>query len=255
MQKLENKVAIITGGMRGIGFAAAKLMLAQGAKVMLIDLDKEGLQKAVSELDSENADYVVANVSQAPAVQNYVEKTLEKWGKVDIFFNNAGVGGEANFIWDYSEEDFDRTIAVNLKGVWLGLKYVIPAMKDSGGGSIILTSSIAGLRGIAKGIAYGASKHAVVGMMKAAALEASRFQIRVNSIHPGPIETAMVRDLENAVNPNDREDAQKKLNRAIPMRRYGAAEEVADLVSFLASSESKYITGATFSIDGGMLLT
>jgi len=135
------------------------------------------------------------------------------------------------------------------------LKYVIPAMQNAGGGSIILTSSIAGLRGTPKGIAYGASKHAVVGMMKTAALEVSRFKIRVNSIHPGPIETAMVRELENLINPNDREDAQKKLNRAIPMRRYGTVEEVADLVSFLASSESKYITGTTFSIDGGMSLT
>lgn len=255
MQKLENKVALITGGMRGIGLATAKLMLSQGAKVMLVDLDENGLKEAVVGLGGQNVAYVVGNVCQAEAVQNYVKKTIDKWGKIDIFFNNAGVAGEANYIWDYSEEDFDKTIAVNLKGVWLGLKYVIPTMRNAGGGSIILTSSIAGLRGMPKGAAYGASKHGVVGLMKAAALETAQFKIRVNSIHPGPIETAMVRDLEDAINPNDQEDAQKRLNRGIPLRRYGTVEEVADLVSFLASSESKYITGASFSIDGGMLLT
>jgi NAD(P)-dependent dehydrogenase (short-subunit alcohol dehydrogenase family) len=254
MQKLENKVAIITGAMRGIGFAAAKLMLAQGAKVMLVDLSEDGLKKAALELGSHNVAYVVADVTQTAAVQNYVAQTVKKWGKIDIFFNNAGVGGEANFSWDYLEEDFDRTIAVNIKGVWLGLKYVIPVMKESGG-SIILTSSAAGLKGMPKGIAYSASKHAVVGMMKTAALESAYFKIRVNSIHPGPIETDMVRDLESSINPNDREEAQKKLTRAIPLRRYGTVEEVADLVSFLASSESKYITGGIFSIDGGILLS
>ncbi len=253
MNRLNDKVAIITGGMRGIGLATAKAFIREGASVMLVDRVEIQLQHVVAELGSENADYAVADVTRAEQVNAYVDKTLSRFGKVDIFFNNAGVGGLSGTIWEYTEEEFDKVINVNLKGAWLGLKYVIPAMSKSGGGSIIITSSVAGLKGTRKGVAYTASKHAVVGIMKTAALEAARFNIRVNSIHPGPIETDMVRDLERTIRPDNLEEGKQLLIRSIPLRRYGTPEEVAELVLFLASDESRFITGAEHKIDGGLV--
>ncbi|MBC7920217.1 MAG: SDR family oxidoreductase [Ferruginibacter sp.] len=253
MNRLHNEVAIVTGGMRGIGLAAARAFVQQGANVMLVDVDEAQLQQAVAELGKESTDYAVADVTQAEKVSAFVDKTVERFGKVSIFFSNAGVGGLAGPLWECSEEAFDRVIAVNLKGVWLGLKYVIPAMVQTGGGSIIITSSVAGLRGTRQGVAYAASKHAVIGVMKTAALEAARFNIRVNSIHPGPIETDMVRDLERSIRPDNLDEGKQLLLKSIPMRRYGTPEEVADLVVFLASNESRFITGAEHKIDGGLV--
>jgi NAD(P)-dependent dehydrogenase (short-subunit alcohol dehydrogenase family) len=252
MNRLQGKVAVITGGMRGIGLAAAKAFLREGASVMLVDLDGEQLEQAVQQLGSERADYALADVTKAVQVQAFVDKTVARFGTIDVFFNNAGVGGLAGFLWEYSETEFDQIVDVNLKGVWLGLKYVIPEMAKSGGGSIIITSSVAGLKGMRRGVAYAASKHGVIGIMKTAALEAARFNIRVNSIHPGPIETDLVRDLERSIRPNNPEEGKHLLLGSIALRRYGTPEEVADLVVFLASDESRYITGAEHKIDGGL---
>ena len=253
MNRLHNEVAIVTGGMRGIGLAAARAFVQQGANVMLVDVNEAQLQRAVAELGKERTDYAVADVTQAEEVKAFVDKTVARFGKVSVFFNNEGVGGLAGPLWEYSEEEFDKVIAVNLKGVWRGLKYVIPAMVQTGGGSIIVTSSVAGLRGTRKGVAYAASKHAVVGIMKTAALEAARFNIRVNSIHPGPVETAMVRDLERSIRPDNLDEGKQMLLKSIPLRRYGTPEEVADLVVFLASTESRFITGSEHKIDGGLV--
>jgi NAD(P)-dependent dehydrogenase (short-subunit alcohol dehydrogenase family) len=252
MNRLNDKVAIITGGMRGIGLAAAKAFIREGAKVMLVDIVEIQLQRVVAELGTDNANYAVADVTKAEQVNAFVEKTLSRFGKLDVFFSNAGVGGLAGTLWEYTEEEFDKVISVNLKGVWLGLKYVIPAMTKNGG-SIIITSSVAGLKGTRRGIAYAASKHAVIGIMKTAALEAARYNIRVNTIHPGPIETEMVRDLERSLRPDNLEEGKQLLLKAIPLRRYGTPEEVAELVLFLASDESRFITGAEHKIDGGLV--
>ncbi|MGB3618328.1 MAG: SDR family NAD(P)-dependent oxidoreductase, partial [Catalinimonas sp.] len=171
MQRLQDKVAVITGGAGAIGKAAARLMLDEGAKVLLVDLNEAALRSAVDELAHEHVAHHVADVTQAEQVQAYAEAAHERWGRIDVFFNNAGVEGVVKAISDYPEETFDQVIAVNVKGVWLGLKYVMPLMGENGGGSIIITSSVAGLQGTPQVSAYVTSKHAVVGLMKVAALE------------------------------------------------------------------------------------
>jgi NAD(P)-dependent dehydrogenase (short-subunit alcohol dehydrogenase family) len=250
MDKLKNKVAIITGGAGGIGKATAKLFLTQGAKVMLVGRTEQTLKDVVYEFNTPNVAYCVADVSKAEDTKNYVAKTLLKFGKIDVFFNNAGIEGTSKPIVEYPEDIFDKIIAINLKGVWLGCQHVIPKMAD--GGSVIITSSVAGLKGF-KGLgAYVASKHAVVGIMRTAALENADRKIRVNTIHPGPVNTRMMRDIEKDISPDDPKEAQKAFEAGIPFGRYAEANEIAQLVLFLASSESKYITGTMQVIDGGM---
>ena len=250
MNKLKNKVAIITGGAGGIGKATAKLFLAQGAKVMLIGRTEQTLKKVIDEFDSPNIAYCVADVSKSNDTKNYVNETVSKFGKIDVFFNNAGIEGASKSITEYPEDIFDQVIAVNLKGVWLGCQYVIPKMSD--GGSVIITSSVAGIKGFKDLGAYVASKHAVVGIMRTAALENADRNIRVNTIHPGPVDTRMMRDIEKKISPDDPKEAKKAFEAGIPFGRYAEANEIAELVVFLASNESKYITGTLQVIDGGM---
>lgn len=251
MPRLQDKVAIITGGTGGIGLAAAHLFVKEGAKVVLVDLEQGALDAAVAALGPEHAHGVAADVSDPAAVEAYVAQTIARYGQVDVFFNNAGIEGAIKSIVDYPIEDFDRVMAVNVRGVWLGLKYVIPAMAKSGGGSIVITSSLAGLRGVPKLSAYVGAKHAVVGIMKSAALECASMNIRVNTINPAPIATRMIAALEEGYAPGSAEMIRKKLAHAVPMRRYGTPEEVAQLALFLASAESSYITGNTYAVDGG----
>jgi short-subunit dehydrogenase len=181
-----------------------------------------------------------------------VAATVARFGGIDVFFANAGIEGEVATIPEYSLEMYDRVMAVNVRGVWLGLRAVIPEMAKRGGGSIVITSSLAGLRGTPKLSAYTASKHAVVGLMKAAALECAQLKIRVNTINPAPIATRMIESLENQWSPGNAERMKSRMEHAVPLRRYGQPEEVANLVLFLASNESSYITGNTYPVDGGM---
>ncbi|OKL40236.1 SDR family NAD(P)-dependent oxidoreductase [Pontibacter flavimaris] len=250
MKKLENKVAIITGGAGSIGQITAKLFLEEGAKVMLVDLKKEALQKAVKDLGSEHVAYSVADVSKAEDVQRYADATVKAFGKIDVFFNNAGIEGVVKPIAEYPEEMFDKVIAVNVKGAWLGIKYVLPQMND--GGSIINTSSVAGINGSPNVSAYITSKHAVVGIMRAAAVEAAPRKIRVNSVHPSPVDNRMMRSLEEGFAPGHAEAAQKELEKTIPLGRYATPEEIAQAVLFLACDDSRFITGTTMVVDGGL---
>ncbi|MGA8855489.1 MAG: SDR family oxidoreductase [Christiangramia sp.] len=253
MEKLKNKVAIITGGAGGIGLTTAKLFLEEGAKIMLVDINEEELKKAVDSLSSGDISYCVANVSNAKDHSNYVAKTLEKYGKIDIFFNNAGIEGDFKPITEYPEEMFDKVISVNLKGVWLGCQHVIPKMEDEG--SVMITSSVAGLKGF-KGLgAYVATKHAVIGIMRVAALECADRKIRVNTIHPGPVNNRMMRSIEHQISPDNPGEAQKGFEGSIPFGRYAESSEIANMALFLASADSKYITGTTQVVDGGMLLS
>lgn len=252
MDKLKDKVAIITGGAVGIGKATAKLFLDQGAKVMLVDLTESELQNTVANLDNPNVSYCVGDVSKNKDVKKYVAETLSAFGKIDIFFNNAGIEGKFKPLAEYPEKVFDKVIAVNLKGVWLGCQNVIPEMED--GGSVIITSSVAGLKGF-KGLgAYVASKHGIVGIMRVAALEFAERKIRVNSVHPGPVNNRMMRSIEKDMSPDNPAEVQKDFEEAIPFKRYAESSEIAELVLFLASDESKYITGTTQVIDGGMYI-
>lgn len=251
MDRLKDKVAIITGGAGGIGKATAKRYLEEGAKVVIVDLNKEILEKASYELDHENLAYCVADVSKAADNQKFVEHTLEVYGKIDIFFANAGIEGPSKPIAEYPEEIFDKVIAVNLKGVWLGCKYVIPKMED--GGSVMITSSVAGLKGFTGLGAYVATKHGVIGVMRVAALENAERKIRVNTIHPGPVNNDMMRRLEKDISLENPEEVQKGFEALIPFGRYAESIEIADMALFLASEDSKSITGCIHVVDGGMM--
>lgn len=250
MKQLENKVAIITGGAGSIGKITAKLFLEEGAKVLLVDVSEDLLKDVVSELKSDNLEYCVGDVSKSADVERYVKECVNLFGKIDVFFNNAGIEGEVKPIIDYPEEVFDKVIAVNVKGMWLGNKYVLPKMNE--GGSIIMTSSVAGLLGFANLGAYATSKHAVVGIMRTSAIEAAPHKIRVNSIHPSPVNNRMMRSIEEGASAGHGEDVKKQFETSIPLNRYAEPIEIANLVLFLASDKSKFITGTTQVIDGGM---
>lgn len=250
MKKLDNKVAIITGGAGSIGETTAKLFLEEGAKVMLVDLNEEILKETIEKLKHKNVKYCVADVSKSIDVANYVNETVKAYGKIDLFFNNAGIEGVVKPISDYPEEIFDKVIAVNVKGTWLGNKYVLPQMND--GGSIIMTSSVAGINGSPNVSAYITSKHAVVGIMRATAVEAAPRKIRVNTVHPSPVDNRMMRSLEEGFSAGNAAEVKKNLEATIPLGRYAEPIEIAKLVVFLASDDSQFITGTTQVIDGGL---
>jgi NAD(P)-dependent dehydrogenase (short-subunit alcohol dehydrogenase family) len=251
MGRLKNKVAIITGGTGGIGLATANLFLEQGAKVVLVDNNKDAIEKAREQLNNKNVSYFQADVSKKEDTIKYLNHSLKTFGKIDIFFANAGIEGVSSSISDYPEDVFDKVIAVNLKGVWLGCQHIIPKMEE--GGSVIITSSVAGLKGFVGLGAYVATKHAVVGVMKVAAAENAIRKIRVNTIHPGPVDNDMMRRIESDMSPESPDAVKDGFTAAVPFGRYATSKEVGEMALFLASDESKYITGCTHLIDGGML--
>lgn len=252
MGRLAGKIAIITGAAAGIGLASARLFVAEGAKVLLVDVQRAQLDAAVGELGGEQTLAMVADVSDPVQTQAYVDAALGRWGRVDVLFANAGIEGKVAPLVDATLEDYERVMAVNVRGVFLALKSVIPVMKRQGGGSIVITSSLGGLRGTPRIGPYIASKHAVVGLMKTAALENAAHNIRVNTINPAPIATRMIQSLEQQWAPNAPEKIKARMETGVPMHRYGTPEEVARLALFLASDESSYCSGTSFPIDGGM---
>lgn len=251
--ELKDKVAIITGGAGGIGKATAKLFAQEGAKVVLVDLQMEALEAAAKELGLAPDQYllVAADVTKEEDVAGYVRQAKEKFGRIDILFNNAGIEGRVAPIAEQPAENLDKVLAVNVKGVFYGMKHVLPVMVEQQSGSIINTSSIAGQIGFPGLSPYVASKHAVIGLTKNGAMEYADKGIRVNAICPAPIETRMMRAVEEGSAPGKAEEMKKAYTEAIPMKRYGEPEEVAQLVLFLASDRSRYITGSTYLIDGG----
>ena len=257
MPRLEDKTAIITGAAGGIGQAAARLFAREGSLVVLIDLDEAALQDIVRSIGEDRASYAVADVTQPEQVQSYVRAAVERWGGIDVYLANAGIEGSVSPIPDYPIEVFDRVMAVNVRGVWLGIKYVVPVMQARGKGSIVITSSTAGIGGSADMSAYVTSKHAVIGLMRTAALECAPLGIRVNSVNPAPIETRMMRSIEEmrVAGLDDPavtvEQAKQAFAARIPLQRYGNPEEVAQLMLFLASDESSFCTGGVYMADGG----
>jgi NAD(P)-dependent dehydrogenase (short-subunit alcohol dehydrogenase family) len=254
-RRFEGKVVLITGAAGGIGRAAAVRFATEGARLGLVDRVREGLHETLAAVEKAGGAGLIveADVTRSADVARYAAAVAERWGGVDCFFNNAGILGEVRALVDYPEEIFDRVLAVNVKGVWLGLKTVAPLLRARGGGVIVNTASIAGLRGSRNLVAYTASKHAVVGLTRTAALELAPDHIRVNAVCPSPIDTAMVRALEEGARPANRAAFHERLAGTIPLRRYGQPEEVAALVAFLCSADAGYLTGGIYTVDGGSM--
>lgn len=249
--RLENKVAVITGGAGGIGEAAAKRFIAEGANVLLVDLDACALEAACGRIGSNRVSFLVGDVTRAVDNQAMIDTATERYGGVDIFLANAGIEGDVASLLDYPEERFDELMAINVKGPFLGLRAAVPALRKRGGGSVIITSSVAGIKGAPSLAPYVTSKHAVIGLMKSAAKEFAAEGIRVNTVNPSPVNTRMMRSIEHGLNPDQPEQAQQMMAAGIPMQRYAEAEDIANLMLFLASDESSFITGAVYMADGG----
>ena len=247
--RLDGKTALITGGAGDIGLATARRMIAEGARVALVDRDPARVEAAAAALGGQSAGFA-ADVTKEADVARFAADVVSRFGPVDIFFNNAGIAGTVAPLVNYSEADFSAVMAVNVTGVFLGLKHVVPVMRD--GGSVIITSSIAGLRGAANMSAYVASKHAVVGLMRTAAIEFAPRRIRVNAVHPGPVSGAMMSELETGMSKDNPMAARQRMAQQMKLGRYVDPDEIADLVMFLASDDSRMITGSSHVIDAGM---
>jgi NAD(P)-dependent dehydrogenase (short-subunit alcohol dehydrogenase family) len=248
------KVAIVTGAGGGIGQAVSLALAEQGARVVAVDFDAEsGAQTAlrVRELGGESL-YVRADVRIAQDVAGYVAEARAAFGgRIDVFINNAGWQGMVAPLCDYADDAFDQVIAVNVRGVYLGLKHVLPVMMSQGAGAVVITGSLASYAGTRNLAPYTASKHAVLGLMKSAALEVARSGVRVNAVCPGPVNTAMIREIEAKQAPGEALALRKKRTASIPDGRYADPEEVANLMIYLASDLASHITGQGVQINGG----
>ena len=252
MSMLKNKVCVITGGAGSIGLASAKLFLEQGAKVLLVDLNDAALKSASQELGSDRVDWTVGDVTQAQQVQAYCKKAVDRFGKIDVLFSNAGNPGVIVPLADYPVEVFDSVYAVHVRGTLLACKYGLPLMND--GGSVIIMSSVAAWRSDAGAYAYVTAKQAQVALMRCVASEASKRRIRVNSLHPGPVENEFQLGLERDMGAQLNMDVTALLNQQIPLGRHASAEEIARSVLYLASDQSSFVTGASLRVDGGLSL-
>ncbi|WP_083914022.1 SDR family NAD(P)-dependent oxidoreductase [Ilumatobacter nonamiensis] len=247
MGRLDGKVSIITGGAAGMGASHAQGFLNEGATVVLTDIDQDAGEQLVEELDNSRARFLHHDVASESGWQHVVDETMSSFGRVDVLVNNAGIGGIKHIV-DMSVSEYMRVIEVDQLSIFISMQMVAPIMKDQGGGSIINISSVSGFNGSIGGAAYTSAKYAVRGLTQTAALEFGPYGIRVNSVHPGIIETTMfdhpkVRPLLD------------EFGETLPMRRFGQAQEVTEAVLFLASDASSYFTGAELVVDGGMTAT
>lgn len=240
MARLDGKIVIITGGARGMGVSHVRKLTSEGAKVVFTDTLVEKGMELQKEIGND-ALFVKHDITSAEAWVNVIQQAESTWGPVNVLINNAGIDVPGIHLEDVTEEAYRKVIDINQVSVFLGMKYVVPSMRKAGGGSIVNISSLAGMIGACQKVAYTASKFAVRGMTKAAALELGEYGIRVNSVHPGFIKTPMTEGFIN-----------DELINSFPLKKAGEPEEVSNLVLFLASDESSYSTGSEFIIDGGL---
>jgi len=245
MKQLENKVALVTGAGSGIGKSIAISYAKEGAKVILNDINESNGQSVVDQIKSKGGEafFIEADVSKEEEVQNLVQKTVVKYGKLDIACNNAGIGGELNFTGQYSTSDWNKVVDLNLNGVFFGCKYEIEQMEKNGGGVIVNIASVHGIVAAPMLPAYTATKHAIVGLSKNIGAEYAQKNIRCNAVGPGYIKTPLLDELDPEI--------LEAIKSKHPMNRLGTSEEVAELVLFLCSEKSSFITGGYYLIDGG----
>jgi NAD(P)-dependent dehydrogenase (short-subunit alcohol dehydrogenase family) len=250
--RLDGKIALVTGAAGVIGTATMRLLAERGARIVAIDRQERSLKDAVASLPaSAQAVAITADVTQEDEVADYVRAAVAKFGTIDVFYNNAGIEGEIKPITDYPLESFRRVLDVNVIGVFLGLKHVLPVMLKKNSGSIINTASIAGLIGSPSIAVYSASKHAVIGLTKSAAQECSGTGVRVNCVCPGLIDSRMLSAIIDGRNPGNAPTPTERIVDRIPAKRLGQASEVASIVAFLASDEASYVSGSAYTVDGG----
>jgi NAD(P)-dependent dehydrogenase (short-subunit alcohol dehydrogenase family) len=249
---MKGKICVVTGGAGSIGLASAAVLLEEGARVMLVGHNEDNLSRAAGALNAgpDVLAYNLADVSDSRSTQQYINATVAKWGKIDVLFSHAGVSGTIQPVTQYSEEIFDKVMAVNVRGSFLACKYGLPQMND--GGSLIITSSIMGVTADPGVCAYAASKHALIGLMRCVAKEVAPRRIRVNILAPGPIDNSFQTTIEEKLTAVVGQDGTAFLNGVIPLGRHGKAAEIAQMVLFLASDRSSFSTGGVFMADGGM---
>ncbi|MEJ2889631.1 SDR family NAD(P)-dependent oxidoreductase [Actinomycetospora aeridis] len=250
MAQLQDKVVLITGGESGIGLASARLFVREGAKVVLVGIEKAKLEAAVEEIGAERAVSAVADVTDSDAVAAAVAAGVERFGRLDVVFSNAGISGEVAKIVDYPDDVFARVLAVHVTGAFHVLKHTLPHVTD--GGSVIITSSVVGLVGFGDLSAYVAAKHGQVGLMRSAAKEVADRRIRVNTLHPGPTSTPFQDDIEMRATGKSQADAASVFDGLIPLGRHTTTDEIAQAALYLASDASAMVSSTTFAIDGGM---
>jgi NAD(P)-dependent dehydrogenase (short-subunit alcohol dehydrogenase family) len=250
--RLDGRVAVVTGAAGVIGSATIRLLAERGARIIAVDRNQPDLQAAIKDLPaSAQALAIAADVTSEDEVADYVHAAVDQFGAIDVFYNNAGIEGDIAPITKYSLETFRKVIDVNVVGVFLGLKHVLPVMLKQNKGSIINTASIAGLIGSPEIAVYSASKHAVIGLTKSAAQECAATGVRVNCVCPGLIDSRMLSSIIEGRNPNNAPVPHEKIVERIPARRLGQASEVASIVAFLASDDASYVSGSAYTVDGG----
>ena len=255
MNRFSDRVVLITGGGSGLGRAAAVRLAAEGAKLSLVDISEAGLAATVEAVTEATPDAevltTIADVSNEEDADRYVTETVSRFGRIDGFFNNAGIEGKQNLTEDFTAAEFDKVVSINLRGVFLGLEKVLKIMREQGSGMVVNTASVGGIRGIGNQSGYAAAKHGVVGLTRNSAIEYGQYGIRINAIAPGAIWTPMVENSMKQLNADDPRGAAEEFIQTNPTKRYGEAPEIASVVAFLLSDDASYVNATVVPIDGG----